>query len=329
MFGNAMLDMIFGPWAANTLYCANRLDIFNRLAEKELTLEELAQKVNAVPGILKAVLDACTAMGFLQFKDNRYCNSQISNIYLRESMPQYLGDITYVMALEAGNWEGLYDLVKGNPKTAKSNDALALEPWRFTMAMNNIAMLGEAHALANAVNLENRKQLTDVGCGSGIYSISLCQRFSHLKATLLDRKEVLETTRKQIAKNNLQHRIVTREGDITSDSYGKEPDVILLSDVLYHERSICQNILQRAYDALTPGGVLLIRGYYSDPGNSNHGNHGNLVFGSLFNIKLLLDDSNREIITVSVLTQWLEQTGFTDIHAFPLTEKSTCFTAGK
>ncbi len=320
MFGNQVLDMIFGPWAAHTLYCANRLNIFNLLAEKEknLTAEELAEQAGAVPGLLKSVLDACTAMGFLQLKDNRYTNSYLSNIYLVEGGPCYLGDITDVMAVEAANWEGLYDLVKGNEKKVAPKDGLKLEPHRFTMAMNNLAMLGEAHALANAVDLSQCKTLTDAGCGSGMYSIALCHRFPNLTATLLDRKEVLETTRKLIAKNNLDQRIKTREADIAAGSYGSGQDAVLLSDVLYQERSICLSILRSAYETLTPGGTLLIRGYYSDPGQKNP------VFGSLFNIKLLLDDPDRETISLPLLRQWLEETGFKDIHAFTLTERSTC-----
>lgn len=324
MFGNQVLDTIFGPWATNTLYCANRLSIFNHLAEKSLTVEELAEAVKAVPHYLKAVLDACTAMGFLHFEDNRYTNSNLSNIYFVEEKPLFLGDITDVLAVEAANWENLYDLVKsGENRTVVSKSALELEPQRFTMAMNNLAMLGEADALVNAVNLTDCKKLTDVGCGSGIYSISLCRRYPDLNAVLLDRKEVLETTRKLVAKNNLEYRIKTREADIVNDSYGEPSDVVLLSDVLYGSQSACMTILQSAYENLVPGGTLLIRGYYSDPGGKNP------VFGSLFNIKLLLDDSGREIISVSRLRKWLEEIGFKDDNAFPLTEKSTCITAVK
>lgn len=324
MFGNQILDLIFGPWATNTLYCANRLSIFNHLAEKSLTVEELAEAEKAVPRYLKAVLDACTAMGFLHFENNRYTNSNLSNIYFVEGKPLFLGDITDILAVEASNWENLYDLVKsGENRTGAPKSTVELEPQRFTLAMNNLAMLGEADALINTVNLADYKKLTDVGCGSGIYSISLCQRYPDLNAVLLDRKEVLETTRKLVVKNNLEHRIKTREADIVNDSYGEQSDIVLLSDVLYGTSATCMAILKSAYENLVPGGTLLIRGYYSDPGEKNP------VFGSLFSIKLILDDSDREIISISQLREWLEEIGFKDHNTFPLTEKSTCITAVK
>jgi hypothetical protein len=134
-------------------------------------------------------------------------------------------------------------------------------------------------------------------------------------------KEVLETTQHIIETNDLQDRIKTREADITGDSYGDNLDVVLLSDVLYQEKSFCMTILQSAYRALVPGGTLLVRGYYSDPGGSNPG------FGSLFNLARLLDNPQREFISVSLLSQWIEQVGFNIFDLFPLTERSVCIIA--
>jgi 2-polyprenyl-3-methyl-5-hydroxy-6-metoxy-1,4-benzoquinol methylase len=324
MFGNQILDMIFGPWAAYTLFSANRLDIFNRLAEKGKTAEELAAEIGAVPKLLEGLLDACVAMRFLHQNNKIYTNTYISNIYLVQESPFYLGDIIEVMAAERGKWDGLADLVKGKKSAEPEKEAgKTISPHRFTMAMNNLAMLGEANALANAVNLAPCRQIVDVGCGSGLYSIVLCHRFPDLQATLLDTGEVLETTRQMIEKNNLQHRINTREADILVDSYGNQSDVVLLSDVLYQEESSCLAILKNAYNSLAPGGTLLVRGYFSDPGGANP------VFGSLFNLAQLLEDPNRHIISVSLISQWVEQAGFRNLNAFPLTEKSTCITALK
>ena len=318
MFGNKILDMVFAPWAMNVFYCACRLKLFTVMAEKDMTLEELAAAVGAVPRYLKALLDGCTAIGLLQLHDNRYKNSYLSDIYLVEGRPSYLGDIIEVMYNETGNWDRLYGLVTGSDETGKKEAKREVSVHRFTMAMNNLAMQGEAGALAHAVDLSGCKNMVDVGCGSGLYSIFLCRRYPDLHATLLDMKEVLETTQHIIETNDLQDRIKTREADITKDSYGNDLDVVLLSDVLYQEKSFCITILQSAYKALVPGGTLLVRGYYSDPGGSNPG------FGSLFNLARLLDNPQREFISVSLLSQWIEQVGFKIFNLFSLTERSVC-----
>ncbi len=326
MFGNQMLNMIFTPWAADTLFCAARLKVFTLLADSPLTAEELADKTGTVSRYLTAVLDANTAMGFLQKKENRYRNSSLSDIYLVEASPQYLGDIIEVLSAEAPTWDGLLDLVSGRAGPLKPPGEVP--PHRFTMGMNNLAMMGEAHALAHAVDLSKAKEMVDVGCGSGIYSVFLCRRFPHLQATLLDRAEVLETTRKIINKHNLDARVATRAADITSGRFPlpmEQSDAVLLSDVLYQEETVCTGVLRSAYEVLKPGSTLVVRGYYSDA----HPDGSQSVLGALFNIHQLLSDPNREIISLSLLSQWIEQTGFTILKQFPLTERSYCLIANR
>ncbi|MCP5107958.1 MAG: methyltransferase domain-containing protein [bacterium] len=318
-----MLNLIFAPWAAKTLYCAVRLKVFNHLAEKSKTADQLAAKTNAVPRVLPAVLDACVSMGFLEKKNNRYRNSSLSQLYLVEGNPLYLGDIIEVLSTEASGWDDLYGMVTGAGESTPLKPEHEVPPHRFTMAMNNLAMMGEAGALAEAAVLDDARSMVDVGCGSGIYSVFLCRRFPGLHAELLDRGEVLETTGKIIKKANLGHRVSTREADITEDSFGSRLDVVLLSDVLYQEEAVCTGILRSAYRALVPGGTLLVRGYYSDA----HPDGSQSVFGALFNIHQLMFDPRREIISISLLSEWIKRAGFNLTKTFPLTERSYCLTA--
>jgi SAM-dependent methyltransferase len=315
--------MIFTPWATGTLFCANQLKIFTRLAEKPMTAEELSEKLGAVSQALTTLLDTCTALKLLEKKNNRYANSLLSNIYLVEGSPLYLGDIIEVLSIESVKWGGLYDLVMGNNEEVLKKEVKEIPSHRFTMAMNNLAMMGEADALTNAVDLSDARKMVDAGCGSGIYSVTLCRHNPNLHATLLDKKEVLETTKKIIEKSNLQDRIKTRSADISKDTYGEQMDVVLLSDVLYQDAPLCQAILRSAYQALAPGGTLLVRGYYVNA--DENGSHS--PFGSIFNLHQLISDPKRKIVSVSLLSEWSEQTGFKEVKTFPLTERSHCLIA--
>lgn len=323
MFADKMSSILFAPWATYTVYTASKLKIFNFLAVRPMKVEELAEAVGAVPRFLKALLDACAVMGFLLRRENTFENSRLSSLYLVEGNPYYLGDIIEVLSIEAESWKRLYDLMKKGEDADILGTESETEPHRFTMGMNNLALIGEADALAQSLNLSGVQKMADVGCGSGIYSIILCRRFPELQAVLLDKPEVLKTTREMIKKSNLQHRIRMRPVDITIDAYGRSLDLVLISDVLYYEKSICFKVLRSALRSLSQGGLLVVRGYYSEPGGSDS------LFGSLFNLGRLLFDPTREILTISLLTQWLNQLGFQDIDTFPLTEMSTCFIARK
>ncbi len=117
---------------------------------------------------------------------------------------------------------------------------------RFTLAMHALGLLGEAAALEEAVDLTGRRDLIDVGCGSGVYSIHLCRRYPELRATLLDRPAVLEVAEEIVAASGVAERIALRPGDMLSDSYGEGRDVVLLSDVLYLASGKCLDAMALA-----------------------------------------------------------------------------------
>jgi predicted O-methyltransferase YrrM len=323
LFRDNLLDLVFAPYSIYVLFTANRLRIFTLLAEKEMTVDEIAASTGARIRPLEGLLDACAALGLLRRQKDRYKNSHMSDAYLVEGRPLYLGGLIEVQAIEAGNWQRLYDLVMGGQRGGDQGAEKEVTPELFTEAMNNLGMLGEAEALATAVDLRGCKKMIDVGCGSGLYSITLCRHYPDLQAILVDKKEVLAVTQRFINESSLQNRIRVRSADILKDSFGKDEDVVLLSDVLYQDSSTCIQILQSAYDALAPGGLMIIRGYFTDPKNSQP------VFGSLFAIGRLLFDEDREIISIPLLEGWIEKVGFKITSSHSLTERSTLIQARK
>lgn len=323
MFKDNPLDLVFAPYSIYVLFAANRLKIFTLLAEGEMTVDEIAASTSARIRPLEGLLDVCVALGLLRRQDDRYANSHMSDAYLVEGRPLYLGDIIEVQSIEAGYWERLYDTVLGGGKGGGEGVEREISPELFAKAMNNLGMLGEAAALANLVDLAGCRTMVDVGCGSGLYSITLCRHYPELKAILLDREEVLLITDRFIKKSSLQDRMSIRPADILEDPFGTDVDVVLLSDVLYQDRSTCIRILQSAYDALAPEGLLVIRGYFTDPKSSQ------AVFGSFFALGRLLFDENRDIISIPLLHSWIEKVGFKITASQALTERSTCIQARK
>ena len=323
MSSNQILDLVFRPWSMHVLFAASRLRIFTMLANESMAADDLAERIGADNRLLRALLDACVAMELLRREGDGYRNSHLSDAHLVEGRPLYLGDLIEVQALEGAGWQELSDAVSKAADVEKETAQHEIEPRRFTLAMNNLAMQGEANALASAVNLSRCKTLVDVGCGSGLYSVALCLRNPGLTATLLDRPVVLETTEEIVERHGLRDRMATRPADITKDEYGREQSVVLLSDVLYQDKATCVTILRSAHAALTEGGKLIIRGYYSDPGGSES------LFGALFVVHLLLSDPSREPISLGTLRNWLDEVGFTRMEDFALSERSTCLTAEK
>lgn len=319
---NPILEWIVAYRQLKVLAAACKLKLFTLLAEGPMSVNELSELCRAKPKPLKSLLDTCASLGLLRYEQEKYANLQIADAYLVENRPLYLGHLIHVFSVEAPQWEGLDELMmKGFvPEPESKSDT---NPERFTLAMNSLGMLGEAEALAAAVSLPDSRDLVDVGCGSGIYSITLCRHYPHLRATLIDREEVLETTRRLVAESGIADRITLKAGDIFQDDYGKDRDVVLLSDVLYGPPSVCTAILRSAYSALVPRGRLVIRGYFSDPEGTQP------PFGTLFDLGRLLWNSKNESLSVKQICLLLQETGFKEIETFAVSNRSSGFTATK
>lgn len=318
----SIMDILLSPWTSQVLFTAIRLRIFTILADERMAIEEISSRLDAATHYLKPFLDACISMDLVLCRDGQYRNSQFSRAYLVEGEPEYIGDCLQLISLESENWNKLYDLIISSDYDPSDRHHNEVNPRLFTLAMNNIGMLGEAEALGNAIDLGGCKRMVDAGGGSGLYSVVLCRKYPDLASTVIDRRDTLMTTREMIAGSEEESRIELFEADIVKDPLGNDIDVILLSDVVY-ERSFTEVVLKNAKASLRDKGLLIIRGYYSDPENSKP------LFGALFRLNQIMVNPKGSYLTLSSLKMMVADTGFTIIRVAPLTELSFLILARK
>jgi len=308
-------DILLAPWITGVITSAIRLEIFSILSDRELTVEEIASKCEAVPNHLKPLLDACTSLGILESENDTYRNSHFSLVYFVEGQRFYVGDFLKLVNDESLQWFQLPDIIRGVEKTNKERPYIRSDYKTFITAMNCLGALGEAEALKDMVDLSGCKRMVDAGGGSGLYSVALCQKHPELHSTIIDVKDTLAVTKEMIADRQEKRRIDLREGDFVKDSLGDNVDVVLLSDVIYEE-STAKIVLRNAWNSLIQNGVLIVRGYYADPEKSRP------LFGALFAAKQLVDSAQKRIMTISMLEENVREIGFRMIEVTPLTEHS-------
>ena len=103
---------------------------------------------------------------------------------------------------------------------------------------------------------------------------------------------------------------------------GRNLDAVLLSDVMYGEAG-AKDLLRNAWNSLSDNGLLIVRGYYADPGHSGP------LFGALFAVKLLVDDPHQKNMSISDVADNVTAAGFTIQKTAPLTERSYVLVARK
>ncbi len=123
---------------------------------------------------------------------------------------------------------------------------------------------GPGKEIVNHVDLTGRKRLLDVGGGPGTYSLLLALKNPQLCAVVFDLPDVVSIAREVIEGYGMSDRVTVQAANYLEDAFGNgEYDVVLLSNMLNQEDvETCRSILRKAYDALEPGGLLIVQAMF-------------------------------------------------------------------
>ena len=270
-------------WKTGTLHAAVKLDVFSCLGDEASTSADLATQIMAAPEAVERLLNALVAMELLVKSGDRYENTPASKTFLSKQSPQYLGHMIMHHHHLVESWAQLDRSVQsGKPVAQRSsfND----EEWResFLMGMFNIAM-NTAPMLVPAIDLSARRHLLDLGGGPGTYAIHFCRQHPGLKATVFDLPTTRPFAQKTIKRFDLSERIDFQGGNYLKDAIKGRYDAAWLSHILHGEGPDgCRMIIQKAVDALEPGGMIIIHEFILN--NSMDGP----LFPALFSLNMLL-----------------------------------------
>src|SRR5580704_18740259 len=88
----ALWDVLFGVWGYPAVLVANQLKLFELLAEKPLTVEEVCRSKNIAKRPAETLLSVCTSLEFVRLKDGRYSLTPIPRtIWCRQAPPTSAG----------------------------------------------------------------------------------------------------------------------------------------------------------------------------------------------------------------------------------------------
>jgi len=241
--------------ACRILQTAVLLKIFTRLDEKAQNCGQLSSLCRAKPQMLEKVLVACAAMGLVKKEGPLYRNTKTAAHYLVEGKLLYQGNIIAHSARVWRFWDNLPDEISEKPLPA-DNDQTHRD---FILGMHNIAMAGRAELFIKSIDLTGRKRMFDLGGGPGTYSIFACKKYPKLEAVVFDLPQTIDITKQIIKREKLQNRIRTQPGNWETDDFGKNYDVVLMSNILHGPDSSALMKLQKARACLVQGGLLVIQ----------------------------------------------------------------------
>lgn len=263
----AMFDIVAGFVYSQVLLACVRLGLFEMLRAGPLPAATLAGRLGLRPEAALRLLAAAASLSLLQRRaDGRFGlgphgaallgNPSVAAMIEHHAM--FYADLRDPVALLRG--ETSPQLAGYWPYAGTDRpDALGAEQvadYSKLMAATQAFIAGE---VLDAYRIGGHRCLLDVGGGEGAFLAAAAARAPGLQLKLFDLPAVAERAKARFAALGLSARAEATGGSFLTDALPRGADIISLVRVLHdHEDEVVRIVLRAAFEALPPGGTLLV-----------------------------------------------------------------------
>jgi hypothetical protein len=303
----------YGFMASKALFSALEFDLFTRIANGRATIAALSDDTGIAANRMRTLLTALKTLGLVTERAGRFANAPGTTRYLvAGSSGDFRDYVRFVNG--AFGYESLRHLdaaLRGERIFPDKGyyegivyGAGGIGGERFSSAQHS-GSLGPARLMAKRVDLKGRKRLLDVGGGSGAYTLAFCAENPHLRATILDFPQTVETARRYSREAGLASRVDHVGGNAIAVDWPANHDVILISYVWSAVgRDDIALLARRAFDALPPNGLLVVHDFMVDDA------HEGPPFAAWYLLGSVLDNPSAECLTPGYVEGVLRDAGF-------------------
>jgi len=294
------------------------LDTFSRA-------DELAARLSLNAANTGYLLEVLWGMELLE-RDTaampRYRNQPLASRYLHTESDDYCGDallfrhhIVRQVGAQLGEW------VRNGTPAMTADTATLQRGWaqaaRVQIAQEQRAVTAPiARELCAALpQFQRARRLLDLGGGPGLVAIALAQMQPSLTGVVFEYPETAAVAQEHIDQAGLSPRLHAIGGDLNTDDFGTDYDLVWCSSVLHFVADI-PALLKRLYHAMRPGGVLVC-GHAEVLNDAEHAK-------PILQYYLHMRMQGRQVWPQGALAQALEHAGFVQIQTleqvrFPVT----------
>jgi ubiquinone/menaquinone biosynthesis C-methylase UbiE len=286
------------------------LGVFTHISQGKSTARDIARASGASARGVEPLLDSLVGLGYLNKKGDRYGLEPISDEFLVQGKPAYMGNMIYSTKLTQEGWMKLTDVVRSglSISTVDTEEAgrdffpklvSAIFPMSFGASRAAVASLPEK-------SIRRIKSILDVAAGSAAWSIPFAMANPEAKVTVLDFPEVTPIAGEFAERFGLAERYSYVEGNIREVDFGRNKyDLIILGHIIHSEgEKWGKKLIKKSYRALTEGGMLLIGEMI--PNDARTGP----AFPLLFGLNMLIHTKEGGVYTMKQYREWLKEAGF-------------------
>lgn len=262
-----LFDLVAGFVYSQVLAACVRLDLFGRLADGPRPIQGLAAELDLPPEACDRLLAAAVSLRLLEWRGEHHIGlgplgaplvgntGVLAMIEHHAILYQDLGDpVALLRSPQGGRLSGYWAYATSDAPGALDADSVTA----YSRLMDASQPL-VADEVLDAVSLPAGGTLLDVGGGLGRFLIAAGRRHPSLRLMLFDLPGVVPGARRALAEAGMAERATVFGGDFTRDALPRGADVVSLVRVIYdHPDHRARQVLRAAYEALPPGGTLLV-----------------------------------------------------------------------
>jgi len=302
-------DRIRAFQESRVILTALELDLFTAVGNGS-SAATAAVKIGAGPRATEMLLNGLAAMALLFKHEGVFRNSPAAAQYFCATSPHNARPALLHTAHLWCRWSGLTDCVRAGTAVASQETGVRGAEWTeaFIAAMHRNAA-ERAPVVIRAVGAAGIRRMLDVGGGSGAYAIAFARANSALTADILDLAAVAPIAQQHIQKAGLADRISIRTGDLRSDEFAKDYDLVFVSAIC-HMLSPDENgdLLRRCRAALAPGGQIVIQDFILERDKTSPKS------SALFALNMLVGTRAGSSYSALEYTGWLSGAGLRNIR---------------
>jgi hypothetical protein len=307
-----ILQTAAGFMMSKHLFAANDLGLFEKLADRPLTLDELAKDLSIPPRTARITADAMVALGFLEKQDDLYINSSVSQTFLSGKTPADLRPfLRFWNRISYPQWQNLEEALRTNRGVGGEVD---LDPEQQRIFSEGVAAIqaGPAHALPEKYDFTRHRKVLDLGGGVGEYLVPILDRFPQLEGTLFELPPVTEVARDALAANPVGSRINIVAGDLFEDAIPEDHDALILANVVhYFDHARNRELLRRIRERVLAGARVLLVDFWTNP------QHTEPLFAALVAGEFLTSVGG-DVFSEEEAKGWFRETGWEYLQTIPL-----------
>lgn len=315
----ALFDLCAGFVYSQVLLACVRLQAFDHLREGPMGAEQFAAAVGLPRPAAERLLRAAVALELVEHRDGERFGlgplgaAMVDNpavaamVEHHASVYRDLADPVALLKGGAGDTRLAQFWPYGEPgEKCLSEDQVAA----YTRLMSDTQPLVTEEILA-AFPFERHRHLLDVAGGDGTFLAAVAGRHPALQVTLFDLPAVANRAAARFEAAGIADRARAVGGSFRTDPLPRGADVVSLVRVVHdHDDPVARGLLRATFEALPPGGVLLIAEPLAEAAGAE--TTGDAYFGFY-----LLAMGHGRPRTVAGLAALLTETGFARVRSIP------------